>query len=41
MASFDEHSTCARCRDKGVGDDLYVQKKDCHVAETTTFNPHV
>ena len=29
MAGFDSHSKCARCRDKGVGDDPCVLKKEC------------
>ena len=29
MASFDGHMKCARCRDKGVGEDNCVLKKDC------------
>ena len=28
MASFDCHSFCARCRDKGKGQDPWVEKKD-------------
>ena len=28
MAGFDSHSKCARCRDKGLGDDPCVLKKD-------------
>ena len=31
MASFDGHFKCARCRDKGVGEDACVLKKDCTV----------
>ena len=31
MASFDEHSKCARSQDKGVGDYPCVPKKDCHL----------
>ena len=29
MAVFDSHRKCARCRDKGVGDDLCVKKQEC------------
>ena len=29
MAGFDSHSKCARCRDKGLGDDPCVLKKEC------------
>ena len=31
MALFDGHLKCARCRDKGVGDDPFVLKKDCSI----------
>ena len=37
MAGFDSHSKCARCRDKGLGDDPCVQKKDCAICRG--FNP--
>ena len=33
MAGFDSHSKCARCRDKGVGDDPCVLKKECDVCK--------
>ena len=36
MAGFDSHSKCARCRDKGVGDDPCVLKKDCDVCKGFT-----
>ena len=36
MAGFDSHSKCARCRDKGVGDDPCVLKKDCDVCKRFT-----
>ena len=36
MASFDGHYKCARCRDKGVGDDNCVLKKDCAVCKGFT-----
>ena len=29
MALFDSHTKCARCRDKGLGQNDCVQKKDC------------
>ena len=29
MASFDLHKRCARCRDKGIGDDDCVAKRSC------------
>ena len=31
MAGFDSHSKCARCRDKGLGDNPCVQKKECAI----------
>ena len=37
MAGFDSHSKCARCRDKGLGDDPCVQKKECTICRG--FNP--
>ena len=37
MAGFDSHSKCARCRDKGLGDDPCVQKKECAICRG--FNP--
>ena len=36
MASFDGHSKCARCRDKGVGEDNCILKKDCAVCKGFT-----
>ena len=36
MTSFDGHSKCARCRDKGVGDDNCILKKDCAVCKGFT-----
>ena len=29
MAAFDQHSRCARCREKGQGSDHCVNKQDC------------
>ena len=37
MAGFDSHSKCARCRDKGLGNDPCVQKKECAICRG--FNP--
>ena len=37
MAGFDTHSKCARCRDKGLGDDPCIQKKECVIYRG--FNP--
>ena len=36
MAGFDGHSKCACCRDKGVGDDLCILKKECGVCKGFT-----
>ena len=36
MAGFDSHSKCAHCRDKGVGDDPCVLKKECDVCKGFT-----
>ena len=36
MASFDQHSRCARCRDKGHGDDTCVKKLPCEFCELLT-----
>ena len=31
MVIFDNHKKCARCREKGVGDDPCVKKLDCQI----------
>ena len=36
MAMFDGHLMCAHCKDKGVGDDPCVQKKDCPICKAFT-----
>ena len=36
MAVFDGHLKCTRCRDKGIGDDLCVLKKDCPICKAFT-----
>ena len=36
MASFDRHSRCARCRDKGLGEDPCVKKLPCNFCELLT-----
>ena len=36
MAGFESHSTCARCRDKGLDDDPCVQKKECLICKGFT-----
>ena len=36
MASFDRHSHCARCRDKGLGEDPCVSKLPCEYCELLT-----
>ena len=34
MALFDSHKKCARCREKGMGDDPCVKKMDCQICKT-------
>ena len=36
MASFDVHKRCARCRDKGIGDDDCVEKRSCVICDGFT-----
>ena len=36
MALFDTHKKCARCREKGVGDDPCVKKLDCQICNAFT-----
>ena len=36
MASFDKHSRCARCRDKGLGEGACVKKLPCELCELLT-----
>ena len=36
MALFDNHQKCARCRDKGVGNDPCVKKLDCQICKSFT-----
>ena len=36
MAGFDFHSKCAHCRDKGLGDNPCVQKKECDICRGFT-----
>ena len=36
MALFDNHKKCARCREKGVGDDPCVKKLDCQICKAFT-----
>ena len=33
MALFDAHSKCARCHDKGIGQDPCVEKKPCQICD--------
>ena len=33
MASFDKHSRCARCRDKGQGEDPCVKQQSCEFCD--------
>ena len=36
MAIFDGHLKCARCRNKGVGEDNCILKKDCPICKAFT-----
>ena len=36
MAGFDSNSKSARCRDKGLGNDPCVQKKECNICRGFT-----
>ena len=36
MALFDSHKKCARCREKGVGDDPCVMELDCQICKALT-----
>ena len=36
MALFDLRTKCARCRDKGVGQDPCVEKKPCEICDNFT-----
>ena len=36
MALFDGHLKCVRCRDKGIGDDPCVLKRDCPISKAFT-----
>ena len=36
MASFDRHSRCARCREKGLGEDPCISKLPCEYFELLT-----
>ena len=36
MTVFDNHKKCARCRDKGVGDDVCVKKQECKICQALT-----
>ena len=36
MAVFDNHRKCARCRDKGVGDNPCVKKQECKICQALT-----
>ena len=36
MANFDKHSRCARCRDKGQGEDPCVKQLQCEFCELLT-----
>ena len=36
MALFNNHKKCARCPEKGVGDDPCVKKQDCQICKAFT-----
>ena len=36
MALFDNYKKCARCHEKGVGDDPCVKKQDCQICKAFT-----
>ena len=36
MALFNNHKKCARCREKGVGDDPCVRNLDCQICKAFT-----
>ena len=36
MALFDNHKKCARCHEKGVGDNRCVKKQDCLICKALT-----
>ena len=36
MALFNNHKKCARCRDKGVGEDPCVKKLECQICKAFT-----
>ena len=40
MANFDLHDKCARCRDKSIGEDDYVMKKQCSICEGFSDSQH-
>ena len=40
MAGFDTHKKCARCRDKGIGDDPYVKQEICDICDSFTEMQH-
>ena len=37
MAVSDNHNKCARCRDKGVGDNVCVKKQECKICQALTL----
>ena len=41
MASFDSHNFCARCREKGKGTDLCINKNDCNSCNLLTEEQHL
>ena len=36
MAAFDAHDKCARCRDKGIGEDPCVKDQPCGICDGFT-----
>ena len=38
MAGFDSHTYCARCRDKGKGDDPSIKQQDCQHCNVLTVD---
>ena len=41
MASFDSHSFCARCREKGKGSDPCTSHNDCNACNSLTEEQHI
>ena len=41
MASFDSHSFCARCREKGKGSDPCVSHNDCNACNSLSEDQRI